>query len=335
MLVFTILILSVVLVNGWTDAPNAISTCISTRSMTPKGALLLAAACNFCGSVGMALINTSVAGTVFGIVDLSDSPDRAFRSLCAGMCAVVIWSVVAWAFGIPTSESHALLSGISGAALASSMSLSSINLSEWLIVLSGLFLSTLPAFLLARFVYSLMIAILGDFERRQTIKYFMKAQRVSAAWSALLHGAQDSQKFMGVFMLGVAVINGNVSQESFDIPITVILVCSTVMTLGTLIGGGRIIKKVGMDMVHLDAAGGTAADIASSVVLSVCSMAGIPVSTTHSKSCAMMGVGSQSHGGGTNKRIILQMLCAWILTFPICAIIGFLLYHAITLTSIL
>jgi PiT family inorganic phosphate transporter len=96
------------------------------------------------------------------------------------------------------------------------------------------------------------------------------------------------------------------------------------MTLGTLIGGGRIIKKVGMDMVDLDAAGGTAADISSSAVLFGCSLLGIPVSTTHSKACAMMGVGSHSRGGGTDKKIIKEMLLAWLLTFPICASIGFL-----------
>ncbi|MBQ8140285.1 MAG: inorganic phosphate transporter [Clostridia bacterium] len=322
---FTILVLSVILVNGWTDAPNAISTCVSSRSMSPGGALCLAAVCNFTGSVAMALINSRVAKTIFNIVNLSDNPDVALSSLCAGMCAVVIWAIAAWRFGIPTSESHALISGITGAALASTKSISSINLEEWRLVLCGLFFSTLPAFILASIIYTLMTRILGRFERRKMIKYFMRTQRCSAATSALLHGAQDSQKFMGVFMLGFSLISQNTLSDTFELPLFVIFSCAAVMTLGTLIGGGRIIKKIGMDMVSLDAAGGTAADMSSSAVLAVCSFFGIPVSTTHSKACAMMGVGASLGSGGTNKKIVSQMLCAWLLTFPICFCIGFLL----------
>lgn len=324
-LVFVLLILSVILVNGWTDAPNAISTCISTRSLSPKGALALAAVCNFAGSIGMALINSRVAKTIFNIVELSEDGEVAIVSLSAGMCAVVIWALIAWRFGIPTSESHALISGLTGAVIGSTMSFDAINLSEWSTVLCGLLLSTLPSALLARLIYSIMQRILSSSERRKSIKYFMRAQRFSAATSALLHGAQDSQKFMGILMLGISIFGKEPNAESFDIPPLIIIVCAAVMTLGTLLGGGRIIKKVGMDMVSLDASGGTAADMASSAVLMGCSLLGIPVSTTHSKACAMMGVGSQKNGGGTNKKIVSQMLLAWLLTFPICALIGFFL----------
>ncbi len=330
LIIFTVLILSVILVNGTTDAPNAISTCVSTRSMSPKGALILAAVCNLLGSIVMTLISSKVAGTVYGMVDLSSSPENALASICAGLFSVVVWALIALKFGIPTSESHALLAGLTGAAVASSMSLDVISASHWLLVIFGLFLSTLPAFLLARIVYSVMIRFLSGRDRRRTIKYFMRAQRISAAWSAFLHGAQDSQKFMGVFMLGLSITRGNFSEELFEIPIHIVLCCSLVMTLGTLIGGSRIIKKVGLEMVDLDAAGGTAADMASSAVLLLCSICGIPVSTTHSKSCAMMGVGSKRRG--TDKKIVSEMLVAWILTFPICAAIGFCLSYLITQT---
>ena len=324
-LIFTILILSVILVNGWTDAPNAISTCISTRSLSPGAALALAAICNFSGSVVMALINSKVAQTIFNIVDFGSDNATAISSLCAGMFAVVIWALIAWRFGIPTSESHALVSGITGAAIASNMSFSAINISEWKLIIFGLIFSTIPSVLLARVIYSAMIRLLGNFDRRKTMKYFMRTQRFSAASSAFLHGAQDSQKFMGIFMLGFYLINNNSIGDTFEIPTVIIIICATVMTLGTLIGGGRIIKKVGMEMVSLDATGGTAADMASSAILMLCSYFGIPVSTTHSKACAMMGVGTQKMGGGTDKKIVFQMLTAWLLTFPICALIGFLL----------
>lgn len=320
---FTVLVLAVILVNGWTDAPNAISSCISTRSMTPRSALILAAVCNLAGSVIMALLNSRVAETVFNIAELPSDRDTALTSLCAGLCAVVIWSVFASLLGIPTSESHSLLSGISGAAVASSGSLSVINLGEWKIVFLGLWLSTIPAMLIARGLYSVMKRFLRLFDRRKAIRHFTRAQRWSAATSAFLHGGQDSQKFMGVLMMGLSLAGG-ISKEEFKIPLPVIIACALVMTLGTLIGGGKIIKKVGVDMVDLDASGGTASDMSSSCIITLCSIHGIPVSTTHTKTCAMMGVGSTSRGG-TNIQIARQMLLAWILTFPVCALIGFLL----------
>ena len=328
--IFTLLVLAVILVNGWTDAPNAISTCVSTRSMTPRGALALAAVCNLAGSVIMALLNSRVAQTVFNIARLPSDPHTAIISLCAGLCAVVIWSVFASLLGLPTSESHALLSGISGAAVASSRSLSVINTDEWKSVLFGLLLSTLPTILIARVIYSVMKRFLRLFERRKAIRHFTRAQRWSAATSSFLHGGQDSQKFMGVLMMGLSLSVGGASEEGFRIPLPVIIACALVMTLGTLIGGCRRIKKGGVDMVALDASGGTASDMSSSCILTLCSIHGIPVSTTHTKNCAMMGVGSISRGG-TNMRIARQMLLAWVLTFPVCALIGFALVNLIEL----
>lgn len=324
MLIFVFLVFAIILVNGWTDAPNAISTCVATRSLSPSAALALAAACNFCGAVGMALINSGVAKTVFGIANLPSDPQDAICALCAAMSAVVIWALIATRFGIPTSESHALISGLAGAAIASQMTLSAVNKAEFLRVIYGLLLSTIPAFLLARISYSVMIPFLKKRERRRVIRRFSRTQILSAASSALLHGAQDSQKFMGVLMLGIS-LKYSYDTDAFRLPIAVIISSAAVMTLGTLLGGKSIIKKVGVDMVSLDAAGGTAADFASSSILTLCSFLGLPVSTTHSKASAMMGVGSQKHGGGTDKRIVGEILLAWLLTFPICAAIGFLL----------
>lgn len=330
--IFLFLLFSIILINGWTDAPNAISTCVSTRSLAPSSALALAAMCNFCGSVGMALINSKVAKTVFEIANLPKDPRDALAVLCAAMSAVVIWALFATRFGIPTSESHALISGLAGAAIASQMSLSALNLNELMRVLYGLILSTLPAFIIARIAYSVMLLFLKKCERRRVIQHFMRTQVVSAASSALLHGAQDSQKFMGVLMLGIS-LRYAYTADSFHLPLVVIFSCAAVMTLGTLLGGRSIIKKVGIDMVSLDTAGGTAADFASSTVLTICSFLGFPVSTTHSKACAMMGVGSQRHGGGTNKKIVTEILLAWLLTFPICAAIGFIIILIYTQTK--
>ncbi|MBQ8850626.1 MAG: inorganic phosphate transporter [Clostridia bacterium] len=320
--VITVLILLVVLVNGWTDAPNAIAGCVSTRSMSPSSALVLASVCNFTGAVGMALISPRVAETLYNIVDLGSDGKGALYAIAAGLAAVILWATLAWRFGLPTSESHALISGITGAAIAERMSLDAINLKEWALVLTGLFATTLPPFVLGYVVNKLLCFILRGSERRRTMLYFSRAQKLSAAVSALLHGAQDSQKFMGIYMLALSLGSGG---EVFDgnIPIGVVLICASVMTLGTALGGARIIKKVGCDMTDLDAAGGSASDIASSAVLFICSLLGIPASTTHSKSCAIMGTGFCKRGG-VDLRIVSQMLAAWGLTFPVCAALGFI-----------
>ena len=323
--IFLVLLFAIILVNGWTDAPNAISTCIATRSMSAGGALALAGVCNFIGSVFMALINSNVAKTVFSIASFPEERSLALFSLCAAMSAVVIWSLLATRFGLPTSESHALLSGLAGAAVAACSSLYAINTDEALTVIYGLLLSTIPSFIIARIIYSVMTSVLKRRDRRKVIRYFTRTQILSAATSATLHGAQDSQKFMGVLMLGISLYRGQYTSSDFSLPLGVIISCAAVMTLGTLLGGKSIIKKVGIDMVSLDAAGGTAADLASSSVLAICSYLGFPVSTTHSKASAMMGVGTQRNGGGTDKKIAGEILLAWLLTFPICAAIGFIL----------
>ncbi len=323
-MMFTVLVIAVMLVNGWTDAPNAISTCVTTRSLTPKGALCLAGICNFAGTLAMSYINSGVAKTMYLMVDFGDDHTSALSALCAGMTAVVLWSVTAWIFGIPTSESHALISGITGAAIAQRMSFSAINFEQWRLVLLGLFLSTLPAFLTAKIIYAVMRHLFANADRRRTMRYFMRAQCWSAGSSAFMHGAQDSQKFMGVFMLGMSLLNGNSPAEGAELklPLYVVAVSASVMTLGTMLGGFRIIKKVGSDMVRLDASGGTVADISSSGVSAVCSFFGIPVSTTHSKACSMMGVGSSN--GNFDRRVAGQLFFAWILTFPICGALGFI-----------
>ena len=328
---FTVLILLVILVNGWTDAPNAIASCVSTRSLSPPRALLLAAVCNLVGSVGMALLDPRVAMTLFGIAEFGRDPEESLAALCAGLCAVILWAVIAWCFGLPTSESHALISGLSGAAIAQRMSFSALQGDQWRSVLLGLGATTVLPFLLGFVFYRILMWLLAGLPRRRVMQRFRQAQRISAAHSALLHEAQDSQKFMGVFLLGLSFssLGGAVNGSHISVPFFVILVCSVVMTLGTLLGGARIIKKVGCDMTELDAAGGSASDAASSAVLALCSLLGLPASTTHSKACAIMGTGLCKKGG-LKPRIAGQMLAAWVLTFPCCGAIGFFLSFLLT-----
>ena len=208
MLVITVaLTLGVILVNGWTDAPNAIATCVSTRSMRAPSAIIMAAIFNFLGVLMMTLINSKVAMTIYNMVDFGGNTHEATVALCAALFAIVVWATAAWAFGIPTSESHALIAGLSGAAIALHSSLEGINFSEWVKVLYGLGLSTVLGFGTGFLATRLTELCCRNMNRRKTTGFFKKAQIAGGAGMAFMHGAQDGQKFMGVFLLGIFLVN--------------------------------------------------------------------------------------------------------------------------------
>ena len=258
----------------------------------------------------------------YGIADFGNEPRSALISLCCALITVILWATVACLAGLPTSESHALISALTGAALVSGGS--SIQVKEWTTVLIGLFISTLPVLVFAYFIYRLTAKAFAGQDRRGTMRYFKRVQLISAGTSAFLHGAQDSQKFIGTYMLGLTFLGAYSSTNDFSAPLYVTLSCAAAMTLGTMLGGSRIIKKIGADMTSLDPISSSAADTASSAFLGVCSYFGIPTATTHAKTCAMIGVGLCKRNK-TDPRIIFQVFFAWLLTFPICAASGLLL----------
>lgn len=325
LLITAVLTLGVVLVNGWTDAPNAIATCISTKSMGPRAAIVMAAIFNFLGVLVMTAINATVAQTIYKMVDFGGDSQEALIALCASLFAIVLWATAAWWFGIPTSESHALIAGISGAAIALQGSFSGINPAEWIKVIYGLGLSTVMGFGAGWLIVKVIEQLCYGLDRRKTVGVFKNAQIAGGAGMAFMHGAQDGQKFMGVFMLGIFLAQGQANVTEFQIPIWLMLLCSVVMSLGTSIGGMRIIKSVGMDMVKLDKHQGFSADLAAVVCLLIASITGIPVSTTHTKTTAIMGVGAAKRLFSVNWGIVQEMVWAWILTFPGCGLIGFLM----------
>ena len=321
----SILTLAVILVNGWTDAPNAIATCVSTRAMRPRPAIIMAAIFNFLGVLVMTLINKKVAETIYNMVDFSGNAHEALVALCAAMVAIVTWATAAWKFGIPTSESHALIAGLSGAAIAMHNGLSGINGAEWLKVVYGLVLSTLLGFVLGFIVARIVALLFKHAERRKANKGFRAAQIGGAAAMAFMHGAQDGQKFIGVFLLGMALSSGHAEMGTVEIPIWLMALCAIVMGLGTSIGGLRIIKSVGMDMVKLDVHQGFSADLAAAGCLLLSSVTGIPVSTTHTKTTAIMGVGAARRIKSVNWSVVREMVLTWVLTFPGCGLVGYLM----------
>nr|WP_122012143.1 inorganic phosphate transporter [Maliibacterium massiliense] len=319
-----VLVLAVVFVNGWTDAPNAIGTAVATRVLRPRAAILMAVVCNFLGVLLMTAVNAQVAETISKMVDFGAAGHEALITLTAAMVAIVVWATAAWFFGIPTSESHALIAGLTGAALALG-GFSAINMGEWSKVLIGLGVSTVLGFGGGFVITRVIERICRHMDRRRTERFFAGGQASSAALMAFLHGAQDGQKFMGVFMLAM-FLNGYAEKNAsgaFNIPIWVMLLCSAVMGLGTLVGGGRIIKTVGMDMVKLQKYQGFASDLAASISLLLASLTGLPVSTTHTKTTAIMGVGASRRLSSVNWSVAGEMIWAWVLTFPGCGLIGF------------
>lgn len=327
LLITTVLTLGVILVNGWTDAPNAIATCVSTRAMKAKPAIMMAAVFNFLGVFVMTMLSATVAETIYNMVDFHGDPKTSLIALCAALFAIVIWAASAWAFGIPTSESHALIAGLSGAAIALQGGLNGINGSEWIKVIYGLLLSTLLGFGSGFLFVRITEFICKGMDRRKTTPFFQKAQIVGGASMAFMHGAQDGQKFMGVFMLGIFLANGQSDVSSFVIPVWLMILCSGVMALGTSSGGYKIIKSVGMDMVKLDTYEGFSADAAAATSLLVSTVFGIPVSTTHTKTTAIMGVGASKKLTNVNWSFVKEMVLAWVLTFPGCGLVGFIMAH--------
>ena len=319
------LTLGVILVNGWTDAPNAIATCVVTRCMSPKLAILMAALFNFLGVFVMTRINNEVAVTITSMVNFGDNAgSTVIIVLCAAMLAIVIWATLAWVFGIPTSESHALIAGLTGGAMALE-GMSAIVWSQWLKVIYGIFISVALGFGLAWVVCKLVTEIFRKANRPKTEPFFRFAQIIGSAGMAFMHGAQDGQKFMGIILLCVFTLQGSgAAGTSFEIPTWLMILCSVVMGAGTAMGGKKIIKSVGMDMVKLEKYQGFSADLASSLSLVFCSVFGLPVSTTHAKTTAIMGVGAVKRISAINFGVVKEMVMTWILTFPGCGILAFL-----------
>ena len=325
LLVSTLLTLGVILVNGWTDAPNAIATCVSTRAIGVRKAIVMAAIFNFLGVFVMTSINASVAMTIYNMVDFGGDAQASLIALCAAMAAIVLWATAAWYFGIPTSESHALIAGLSGAAVAIQNNFSGINGSEWVKVLYGLLLSTLLGFGLGFVTSKLTVLLFRNQNRMKCERFFGGAQVAGGAAMAFMHGAQDGQKFMAVFLLGAALSGGHSEMTDFVVPIWLMILCSVVMGLGTSIGGYRIIKSVGMDMVKLKPYQGFAADLSAALCLLLSSLTGIPVSTTHTKTTAIMGVGAAQRLRNVNWAVVKDLILTWICTFPGCGLLGFLM----------
>ena len=302
------LVLAVAAVNGWTDAPNAIAGAVATGALPFRRAAALAALCNLLGLALSLAVRPAVAEALSAVASFGGDPTAARAALCAGLCAVVLWAAAAWRFGIPTSESHGLAAAVSGAALA--LPGGAANSDPWRGILLGLFLSVGLGWLGGRLGRSLLARL------NPSPGLCRRGQAWGAAVLALLHGAQDGQKCVGILLLARSLSSAG---GALSLPGPA-LACALAMAAGTALGGRRIIDKVGRDMVTLSPTGGLAADLGGGACLLTCTLLGLPVSTTHARTAALLGAGRQADG-----RVAGEIALTWLCTFPGCGLLGFFL----------
>jgi phosphate/sulfate permease len=310
--------------NGFHDAANAIAVAVSTKALTPRAALALAAVANLVG----ALISTEVAKTVgAGIID-APSGSTGLQLVFAALVGAIVWNLVTWYFGLPSSSSHALIGGLVGAALAAAHSVQWMGILDKVVI--PMVVSPLVGFGLG---YLFMLAVLWSFRRANAHKAhrgFRHAQIVSSAAMALGHGMQDAQKTMGIITLAL-VTSGHL--DDFDVPLWVILASALAISAGTYSGGFRIMRTLGRRIIQLTPAGGFAAQtVASGVMIATATVFAVPVSTTHITTTSIMGVGATRRLSAVRWGVAGNIVVAWVVTLPAAGLVAaaaFVLTHAI------
>jgi PiT family inorganic phosphate transporter len=300
-------------INGFHDAANSIATVVSTRVLSPGQAVVWAAFFNF---IAAFTFGTAVAKTIGkGMIDLNAV---TFGVIFGGLMGAIIWDLITWYFGLPTSSSHALIGGYAGAAIAN-FGFRAIILSGWTKTLIYIVLAPLIGLVLA---LAITVAIYWLFQRATPVRVdrtFRKLQLVSAALYSLGHGGNDAQKTMGI-IAGVLFTAGYL--KTFEIPIWVVLAAHAAIALGTLSGGWRIIHTMGSKITRLQPVGGFAAETAGAAALFIATHLGVPVSTTHTITGAIVGVGATRRLSAVRWGIAGKIVWAWVLTIPMSAVIG-------------
>ncbi|MBA2954584.1 inorganic phosphate transporter [Nocardioides sp. MAH-18] len=327
-IVITVVVVALVFdyTNGFHDAANAIATSVSTRALTPKVALILAAVMNFVG----ALLGQEVAHTVSEVI----SPPEGTHGLVVilgGLLGAITWNLITWYFGLPSSSSHALIGGMVGAAIAAG----GVDLVHWATIVDKVLIPMVlsPVFgFFAAFV--VMLTIMWVFRKRnphRVFRGFRMAQTVSAAALALGHGLQDAQKTMGIIFLTVTTAGYYAGQE--NLPIWIVISSAAAISLGTYSGGWRIMRTLGRRIIHLDPARGFAAEsVGAGVLYTTAFVFHAPISTTHLITSAIMGAGATKRFSAVRWGVARSIVTAWVLTFPMAGLVAagfYAVLHAI------
>ncbi len=303
-------------VNGFHDTANAIATCISTRALSVKAAIIMAAGLNFVG----AMISTKVASTIGkGIVDPVNVTQMV---VLAGIVGAIIWDLITWYYGLPSSSSHAIIGGLMGAVIAHT-GMATLHWKGLEKIVLALVISPIVGITLGFFFMVVMMWCFRNTSPYLLNRGFRRMQILSAAVMAFSHGTADAQKSMGVITLAL-VSYGYLS--TFVVPTWVMIACATAMALGTAAGGWRIIKTVGSDFVKLQPVHGFCVETASAGVILGASAFGLPTSTTHVITSAILGVGLSKRMSAVNWTIAYRILTAWVLTIPASGIVAYVTY---------
>ncbi|MBN1605911.1 MAG: inorganic phosphate transporter [Polyangiaceae bacterium] len=302
-------------INGFHDTANSIATSVSTRVLSPRQAIVMAAGLNFLG----ALMSHSVAKTISsGLIDAAMVPEYI---VIATLIAAIAWDLITWYYGIPSSSSHALIGGLVGASIAFT---ASVGIVKWdgvvekvlIPLVTSPVVGLLLGFLFMKFLFLALARATPQFVNR----WFSKLQIVSAAFMSYTHGMNDAQKSMGIITF--ALIGAGILPSGTNVPIWVMVSCATAMAIGTAAGGWRIIKTMGINMIRLQPINGFAAETAAAAVIAAASAIGAPVSTTHVISSSIMGVGAAKRVSAVRWMLARSIVWAWVLTIPATAAMG-------------
>lgn len=319
--IVVILALAFDYINGFHDTANAIATSVSTRALSPRNAIILAASLNFLGAIS----GTAVAKTIGKDIV---SPDLVTQPvIIAALLGAIFWNLLTWYYGIPSSSSHALIGGLVGAVVMGH-GMAVLKAKGLIKILTALIVSPILGLCLGFLIMTILYFIFGLLSPSKVNKGFRKLQVLSAAMAAFSHGSNDAQKSMGIITM--ALFSAGFISE-FKVPFWVIFACATAMGLGTASGGWRIIRTMGGKIFKMEPINGFSADLTSSIVIYSATALGAPVSTTHVVSSSIMGVGAAKRFSAVKWPLAQQIVTAWILTIPSTALVSaalyFLFYH--------
>jgi inorganic phosphate transporter, PiT family len=327
-LILTILIvigaLAFDFINGFHDTANAIATSVSTKALRPRQAILLAAVMNFVG----ALTFTGVAQTVSKDIVDPFTLHNGSVVILAALISAILWNLLTWYYGIPSSSSHAIIGSIAGAAIAAE-GFNSLNYTGFIKIIEALLISPILAFIVGYIVYSIFKVAFRNFNLAKTNKRFRYIQIATAALQSYSHGTNDAQKSMGIITL--ALVSSKYLSPDAGIPFWVQAACATAMGLGTSIGGYKIIKTVGGKIMKIRPINGVAADITGAAIIFGATYIHLPVSTTHVISSGILGVGASHRLKGVKWGTAQRMLITWVITLPITALFSAIVFYILNL----
>ncbi|APH03628.1 inorganic phosphate transporter [Bacillus weihaiensis] len=310
-------------INGFHDTANAIATSVSTKALKPRQAVVLAAVMNFVG----ALTFTGVAKTITSDIIDPFTLQNGSVIILAALLSAIIWNMLTWYYGIPSSSSHAIIGSIVGAAIAAS-GLFIIDFNGFFKIIQSLFLTPILAFVIGYIVYSLFKVVFRNQSLMKSNNRFRRYQIITAAFQSYTHGTNDAQKAMGIITLALIANNYH---HSLDIPFWVQFSCALAMGLGTSVGGWRIIKTVGNKIMKIRPVNGVAADLSSAGIILGATLFHLPVSTTHVISSSILGVGSSHRKKGVNWGTAQMMVITWVITLPASAILAGIIYYLVNI----